>query len=115
MQLSPPGLTKGSGVLPDGPLNASVGGGIMFTTTLTPPDMPFLAVNWNFGEKPLITYNVYNITEPEYEGRITLFMSTGSLELRNLTLTDRGEYSVVITPHGERNQQGATRLDVYGE
>ncbi|KAK1895808.1 Carcinoembryonic antigen-related cell adhesion molecule 5 [Dissostichus eleginoides] len=106
------GLTEGAGVLPDGPLNAAVGGTVMFTTTQT-PGTTFVTLNWKFGTKEIFTWNVNNFTEPEYEGRITFFMSTGSLELRNLALTDSGEYSVNIVPPGESTMSGTTRLDVY--
>uniref|UniRef100_A0A8C9ZYD6 Ig-like domain-containing protein n=1 Tax=Sander lucioperca TaxID=283035 RepID=A0A8C9ZYD6_SANLU len=114
-KLSPPGLTKGAGVLPDGPLNAAVGATVMFTTTLTPSDKPFLSVVWTFGTKNIITSSIVNKTGPEYEGRITLFMSTGSLELRNLALNDSGEYSVSIVPDGEPVKGGSTTLKVLGE
>uniref|UniRef100_A0AAQ4QUQ6 Ig-like domain-containing protein n=1 Tax=Gasterosteus aculeatus aculeatus TaxID=481459 RepID=A0AAQ4QUQ6_GASAC len=95
--MSPPGLTKGAGVLP-GPLNAAVGETVMFSTTLTPPEIPFLTVRWRFGEKVILDYDTTsaNIPHPEYEGRITLFISTGSLELRNVTSNDSGQYSVII-------------------
>ncbi|XP_035862635.1 carcinoembryonic antigen-related cell adhesion molecule 6-like isoform X2 [Sander lucioperca] len=106
------GLTKGAGVLPDGPLNAAVGATVMFTTTLTPSDKPFLSVVWTFGTKNIITSSIVNKTGPEYEGRITLFMSTGSLELRNLALNDSGEYSVSIVPDGEPVKGGSTTLKV---
>ncbi|XP_034077475.1 carcinoembryonic antigen-related cell adhesion molecule 1-like isoform X1 [Gymnodraco acuticeps] len=105
------GLTEGAGVLPDR-LNAAVGGKVMFTTTLT-PGTTFLSVNWKFGAKDIFTWNVNNFPAPGYEDRITFFLSTGSLELRNLALTDSGEYSVTIVPPGERPQPGITRLDVY--
>lgn len=87
----------------------------MFNTALTPPEVPITAVSWLFGEKEIITFNVRNKTAPEYEGRITLFMSTGSLELRNLALNDSGEYRVNILRSGEPFKEGTTRLDVYGE
>ncbi|XP_049902007.1 carcinoembryonic antigen-related cell adhesion molecule 5-like [Epinephelus moara] len=106
------GLTKGAGVLPD-VLNAAVGETVMFTTTLTPPEKPFLSVGWTFGEKNIITFSGLNVTAPEYEGRITLFMSTASLELRNVALHDSGEYSVIIFPLGEEFKTGNTRLNVY--
>uniref|UniRef100_UPI0037E8F783 LOW QUALITY PROTEIN: carcinoembryonic antigen-related cell adhesion molecule 8-like n=1 Tax=Semicossyphus pulcher TaxID=241346 RepID=UPI0037E8F783 len=106
-------LTNGAGVLPDGPLNAAVGGTVTFTTTLTPTEKPSFSVNWNFGDKNIITLTNTNRTGPEYEGRITLFIYTGSLELRNLTLSDSGEYRVSITPDGAAVIEGRTTLNVY--
>lgn len=113
--MSPPGLTKGAGVLP-GPLNAAVGETVMFSTTLTPPEIPFLTVRWRFGEKVILDYNTTsaNIPHPEYEGRITLFISTGSLELRNVTSNDSGQYSVFLTGAAQI-EDGSTELGVHGE
>uniref|UniRef100_UPI0037E9845C carcinoembryonic antigen-related cell adhesion molecule 5-like n=1 Tax=Semicossyphus pulcher TaxID=241346 RepID=UPI0037E9845C len=107
------GLTNGAGVLPDGPLNAAVGGTVTFTTTLTPTENPVFSVIWRFGDKNIITLTNTNRTAPEYEGRITLFIYTGSLELRNLALSDRGEYRVTIIPHGAAAVGGRTTLNVY--
>ncbi|XP_061573157.1 carcinoembryonic antigen-related cell adhesion molecule 1-like isoform X2 [Cololabis saira] len=105
------GLCEGAGVLPDGPLNAPVGGTVMFTTTLTPSDGPFTVVFWKFGIKDIIRYDpTASIPHPDYEGRITFFPSTASLELRDLTLDDGGEYAVNIIPGF---LQGDTRLDIY--
>ncbi|XP_034729118.1 carcinoembryonic antigen-related cell adhesion molecule 1-like isoform X2 [Etheostoma cragini] len=106
------GLTQGAGVLPDGPLIAAVGESVIFTTTLTPQENQFIVVNWKFGATNIFTFSNGNFTEPEYEGRITFFMSTGSLELRNLTLNDSGEYSVGIFPSGKPPLAGSTRLNV---
>ncbi|XP_053182920.1 carcinoembryonic antigen-related cell adhesion molecule 1 [Scomber japonicus] len=111
------GLTKGSGVLPD-ELNAAVGGEVMFTTTVTPPETPFLVVVWNFVlnsvERPIITsYTSSNIIAPEYEGRIILDRSTGSLKLMDLTLNDIGQYRVTITPDGGQAITGHTELKIF--
>ncbi|XP_044215012.1 carcinoembryonic antigen-related cell adhesion molecule 5-like [Thunnus albacares] len=111
------GLTKGVDVLPDGPLNAAVGGTVIFNTTLTPPERPFLVVAWsviiNNTERFIITSGSSNNTGPEYEGRITLYRSTGSLELRNLTLNDSGRYIVSIIPDGGNPIIGSTELKIF--
>ncbi|XP_075907164.1 cell adhesion molecule CEACAM6-like [Nelusetta ayraudi] len=108
------GLCEGAGVLPAGPLNVSVGGTIVFTTTLS-PDVSIQYVDWRFNENNYITYSneTGNFTEPAYEGRISLMPSTGSLELRNVTFNDAGPYQVLIEPKNERVLTGGTRLQVY--
>uniref|UniRef100_A0A3P8SPI8 Ig-like domain-containing protein n=1 Tax=Amphiprion percula TaxID=161767 RepID=A0A3P8SPI8_AMPPE len=108
------GLTEGAGVLPDGPLNATVNGTFLFTTLLTPTETPFVVVNWFFGVNNIITsHAASNTTPPEYEGRITLFLSTGSLELRSLTDADSGEYIINITPAAGGALTGSTTLNIY--
>ncbi|XP_062421513.1 carcinoembryonic antigen-related cell adhesion molecule 1-like [Pungitius pungitius] len=109
------GLTKGAGVLPDGPLNVAVGETVMFNTTLTTPEQTFLTVRWKFGEKNIFDYNVNfgHITDPEYEGRITFFISTASLELRNVTPNDSGQYKVIIVEGDGQILDKFTKLDVH--
>ena len=111
-----PGLTDGVGVLPDGSLNAALGGTVKFTTNLSPTETSFQFVSWSFGVINIITSDTTsNITGPQYEGRITLFTSTGSLELRNLKHNDSGEYTVAVRSAGEAVRQERTTLAVYGE
>ena len=106
-------------MLPDGPLNAAVGGTVIFNTTLTPPERPFLVVAWsviiNNTDRPIITATSSNNTDPEYEGRITLYRSTGSLELRDLTLNDSRMYRVSIISDGGNPIIGSTELKIFGE
>lgn len=102
-------------MLPDG-LNAAVGETEMFTTTLSPTEKPFQSVTWSFNLSTTIIFmiNSEETIGPEYEGRITFFPSTASLELRSLTLDDTGEYTVNIIQDG-KSQHGRTTLLIYGE
>ncbi|CAK6984421.1 carcinoembryonic antigen-related cell adhesion molecule 5-like, partial [Scomber scombrus] len=88
----------------------------MFTTTVTPPETPFLVVSWffvNTTERPIIiSTSSVNNTEPEYEGRIILDRSTGSLKFRDLTFNDIGEYRVSIIPDGGQEITGFTELKI---
>ncbi|XP_070691184.1 cell adhesion molecule CEACAM2-like isoform X2 [Pempheris klunzingeri] len=106
-------VLSGEGILPPGPLSGAVAGRVKFTTTLTPPEHPFLTVSWRFEEMNIITSTSSNITEPGHANRISLDLATGSLELRDLVLGDSGEYTVNITPDGEEQKQGRTTLNVY--
>ncbi|KAJ0065923.1 hypothetical protein NL108_000172 [Boleophthalmus pectinirostris] len=107
------GLASGAGVLPDS-VNAAVGDTVMFPTSLTPTQTPFISIVWNFGKTNIISSSsAGNFTAPEYEGRISLFISTGSLELRNMALSDTGDYKVDILPAGSAVQNGDTTLNVY--
>ncbi|XP_053289454.1 carcinoembryonic antigen-related cell adhesion molecule 1 isoform X2 [Pleuronectes platessa] len=110
------GLCEGFGVVVDDLLNAPVGGKVLFTTKLTPQEPPVTinTVFWKSETLNIITSipNVNNTT-PQYKDRITLFMSTGSLELRNLALHDSGEYEVSITTSDGGTQTGNTQLMIY--
>lgn len=89
----------------------------MFTTTLNPAEVAIRTVDWRFDENTYITYanETSNVTEPAYQGRVSLLPTTGSLELRNVTLSDTGQYKVFILPRDGRILSGSTTLQVYGE
>lgn len=93
----------------------SVGGTIVFNTTLSP--VPMETIDWKFNGTTDITLfdEMNNFTAPAYEGRVSLFLTTGSLELRNVTLSDTGFYHVFVKPSGGRIQDGSTTLQVFGE
>lgn len=105
------GLTSGAGVLPES-VDAALGGTVVFNISLPPTQTPFKSIAWDF-ENIIIFTSLNNYTSPEYEGRITLFMSTGSLELRGVSLSDTGEYRVNIVPAASPQITGTTRLKVY--
>lgn len=101
-------------MLPDS-LTAAVGGTAMFTTTLMPPETPFLIVAWSFAGNNIITSGDVDTTGATYAGRITLLRSTGSLELRHLTLGDSGKYTVIIIPNGAAALKGSCTLNIHGK
>ncbi|XP_074539385.1 cell adhesion molecule CEACAM6-like [Halichoeres trimaculatus] len=107
------GTCVGEGILPAGPLSGAVGGKVMFTTNLRPPETPFLSVSWSFKGLNIITSTSTNITEPGHANRISLDRATGSLELRNLVLEDSGEYTVTIIPDGGLQKQGKITLSPH--
>ncbi|XP_029927996.1 carcinoembryonic antigen-related cell adhesion molecule 5-like [Myripristis murdjan] len=110
------GLSHGAGVLPDN-LNGAVGGSVFFTTTVTPSENPFLVVTWSFSngsvDRNIITSTSSDVIGSGYENRITFDRSTGSLELRHLTMDDTGEYRIAITPDGGAQKTGACRLEIF--
>ncbi|XP_051263034.1 carcinoembryonic antigen-related cell adhesion molecule 5-like [Dicentrarchus labrax] len=107
------GMSVGEGILPPGPLSGAVAGTVKFTTTLRPPETPFLSVSWSFKGVNIITSTSSNVTEPGHANRISLDRATGALELRNLVPEDSGEYTVIIVPDGGLQKQGKTTLNVY--
>uniref|UniRef100_A0A668AE93 Ig-like domain-containing protein n=1 Tax=Myripristis murdjan TaxID=586833 RepID=A0A668AE93_9TELE len=116
LKLCPPGLSHGVGVLPDN-LNGAEGGSVFFTTTVTPPEQPFVMVAWSFnngsGDRNIIVSTSSDVIGSGYENRITFNRSTGSLELRNLTMDDTGEYRITLTPDGGVQKTGDCRLEIF--
>ncbi|XP_072316317.1 cell adhesion molecule CEACAM6-like [Eucyclogobius newberryi] len=106
------GFSSDAVVLPHNPVNAAVGDAVRFTTSLEPTQTPFASIQWKFGNKTIIS-TPSNTSSPEYLGRITLYFSTGSLELTNLTLEDNGEYNVTITTAEGALLNGSTTLNIW--
>lgn len=101
-------------MLPYDSLNASLGMSVTFTTTVTAQEAPFILIDWKFNDETIIYFNNNTNVKPGYEGKANISMYTGSLELRNLAVTDIGRYRVIITQAGQSSQEGATMLNVYG-
>lgn len=57
-------MCVGEGILPTGPLSGAVAGTVKFTTTLRPPEKPFLSVSWRFNGVNIISSTSINITDP---------------------------------------------------
>lgn len=87
----------------------------MFITNLSPPAQPFIRISWSVGGANIIISSSDDSIGPGYGDRITLNKTTGSLELRNLTLADSGEYRVAITTATAETINGSTELVVYGK
>ncbi|KAK6326689.1 hypothetical protein J4Q44_G00023340 [Coregonus suidteri] len=108
------GYCAGLGVLPPGPVNGTLGGNVIFKTTINPTT--FITIAWTFGDPPvsIVDFLISEgpVTGGGYVGRISLDNSTGSLELRKLTLADSGTYRVRLRNVGVINV-GSTSLNVY--
>ena len=80
------------------------GKNVTYRTTIKPTSDPFVAVSWAVNGTFIITSTVSSdVIEPHYEDRTTLYRDTGSLELRNLTDADSGEYTVGYTSYRPRD------------
>ncbi|XP_077577887.1 hemicentin-1-like isoform X2 [Stigmatopora nigra] len=111
---TPGSSSHGLGVLPDN-MAAIKGEKKLLAVELTPPTTPITSIVWSFtdlnGRYTEIT-SLNNGHNPAYRDRITLFPETGSLELRNLTLSDYGVYKVIITV-GAVQQTGSSTLEIH--
>ena len=108
-------MCYGEGVLPD-TLYGAVEGNVTFTTNLNATSTPYTSIIWTVNSIDILTYRPSGIDfSPAYESRVTLNASTGSLQLRNLTMKDIGAYSVSILPAAGPGLSGRTVLQVMGE
>ncbi|XP_062395716.1 carcinoembryonic antigen-related cell adhesion molecule 1-like [Sardina pilchardus] len=80
------------------------------------PSQPPQAISWEFrGHREVTIFlSIGHVELPhsEYAARISVNKATASLELRNLTLNDTGEYTLSITISGVQ-QRGTTSLGVF--
>ncbi|XP_064803848.1 carcinoembryonic antigen-related cell adhesion molecule 1-like isoform X4 [Oncorhynchus masou masou] len=107
------GLCYGKGLLPAESMVGEVTHNVTFTI-VNPPNSPFRSVAWTANGFNVITSGGIAADDigTGYVGRITLDTTTGSLELRNLVLSDTGEYFVSILTVGQP-LEGKTTLRVY--
>lgn len=99
-------------MLPYDSLNASLGATVTFSTTLPPQE--FAVIDWKFNDKTIVFFNNIIQITPGYEDKVNISLSIGSLELRNLTVNDSGQYRVIVSPRNQSTQEGAATLNVYG-
>ncbi|XP_062395715.1 carcinoembryonic antigen-related cell adhesion molecule 1-like [Sardina pilchardus] len=100
-------------LLLEGPLNGAVGGSVVFTLT-NPPSAPPTRITWTSPSDKEIFASLGDAVEihPDYTDRVSVNKTTASLELRNLTLNDTGEYTLSISTDGV-GQQGITSLTLF--
>uniref|UniRef100_A0A8C9VDG1 Ig-like domain-containing protein n=1 Tax=Scleropages formosus TaxID=113540 RepID=A0A8C9VDG1_SCLFO len=96
------------------PPAGTVGGSVLFAVSINPPPGSLQFVAWNFGGTNIVTFlSGINTTNPTYTGRIVFNPSTGSLELKNLTVDDTGRYTLNIQPTGATTAHKSADLAVY--
>ncbi|XP_030641473.1 carcinoembryonic antigen-related cell adhesion molecule 20-like [Chanos chanos] len=74
-----------------------VGESVWINTTIRTSDKPLKDISWTFNGKPVITSDADGVLiNPVYRDRVRLDPHTGSLELLSVTVSDSGEYTVMI-------------------
>ncbi|XP_049586476.1 carcinoembryonic antigen-related cell adhesion molecule 5-like [Syngnathus scovelli] len=113
------GSSYAAGVLSADRLVAVAGETLTLATTVPPPAEPFLVITWSVTDMHgatrifISSSSVANVTAPEYRDRITLLRHTGSLELRNVSLRDTGNFRITIVPAVGGHQNGNCKVDVH--
>nr|XP_023659144.1 carcinoembryonic antigen-related cell adhesion molecule 8-like [Paramormyrops kingsleyae] len=83
----------------------TVGDSVQFLVS-TDSHNGFLFISWTVNGSTILTFDGTNIiTAPVYNERINFDITTGSLELKNLTLHDSGTYQLQIVAAGEPQVQ----------
>nr|XP_023659141.1 carcinoembryonic antigen-related cell adhesion molecule 5-like [Paramormyrops kingsleyae] len=90
----------------------TVGDSVQFLVS-TDSHNGFSFISWTVNGSTILTSDGTNtITYPVYNGRINFDITTGSLELKSLTLHDSGSYQVQIQTSGESEVQQQVSLKV---
>ncbi|MCJ8728821.1 hypothetical protein PDJAM_G00008510 [Pangasius djambal] len=107
------GFSQEQNLLPPGPINKEVGANVLFTTISSPE--PVRAIRWQFNGIEVITYNPPEpeTMNPNYHGRVSLNYSSGDLELKGLTMSDSGQYTLILTYQSGLGFQDHTLLQVF--
>ncbi|XP_072572468.1 uncharacterized protein [Paramormyrops kingsleyae] len=86
----------------------TVGDSVQFLVS-TDPHNGFTLITWTVNGSALVTFDGTNtIIDPDYRERINFNITTGSLEMKSLTLNDRGSYQINIKASGESAVQHVT-------
>lgn len=85
---------------------------------INPPSVPPEHIVWKFkGHREVVIITFSNgaaVTHLDYANRTTLDNTTASLELRDLILSDTGEYIVNLTSNGVQQLKNIS-LNVFGK
>ncbi|XP_053481040.1 carcinoembryonic antigen-related cell adhesion molecule 5-like isoform X3 [Ictalurus furcatus] len=94
--LSCTGVCFGKELLLPEIINTAVGENVVITPIII-PDRPHLSINWIFNEITILYGPPSGITiYPPYTDRVSLDPTTYALELRSLTESDIGTYSLIV-------------------
>ncbi|KAF4088312.1 hypothetical protein AMELA_G00082470 [Ameiurus melas] len=111
--LSCTGVCFGQELLLPERINKAVGENVVITP-IRIPDPPHLIIRWNFNETLILSGPPSGIIIlPPYTARVSLNTTTLALELRNLTESDTGPYSLTVFTLTTRFT-GVTSLQVFG-
>ncbi|KAL3984492.1 hypothetical protein ACER0C_016117 [Sarotherodon galilaeus] len=103
---------KATGILPEGPVAALVGGNVTLKTAITNqnPSVITWTVNGPHGVATFVSGNLK--VAPAYTGRLSLNLTDGSLTLSALKPGDSGDYSVSVITSDAETLLGETKLQV---
>ncbi|XP_072572466.1 cell adhesion molecule CEACAM5-like [Paramormyrops kingsleyae] len=86
----------------------TVGDSVQFLVS-TDPHNGFTFISWTVNGSALVTFDGTNtIIDPDYRERINFNITSGSLEMKSLTLRDSGSYQINIKTSGESAVQHVT-------